>query len=51
MADEDRYKEFDEYLVHGEPGQKERADAWQTAIGLLTRLNGRRNGWWEILSK
>ena len=26
--------EFDEYLVHGEPGQKEKADAWQTAIGL-----------------
>lgn len=26
--------EFDEYIVHGEPGQKEKADAWQTAIGL-----------------
>ena len=26
--------EFEEYIVHGEPGQKERADAWQTAIGL-----------------
>ena len=25
---------FDEYIVHGEPGQKEKADAWQTAIGL-----------------
>ena len=25
--------EFDEYIVHGEPGQKEKADAWQTAIG------------------
>lgn len=24
--------EFDEYIVHGEPGQKEKADAWQTAI-------------------
>ena len=24
--------EFDEYIVHGDPGQK--ADAWQTAIGL-----------------
>ena len=23
--------EFDEYIVHGEPGQKEKADAWQTA--------------------
>lgn len=26
--------EFDVYIVHGEPGQKEKADAWQTAIGL-----------------
>lgn len=26
--------EFDEYIVQGEPGQKEKADAWQTAIGL-----------------
>ena len=26
--------EFDEYIVHGESGQKEKADAWQTAIGL-----------------
>lgn len=26
--------EFDEYIVHGEPGQKVKADAWQTAIGL-----------------
>lgn len=26
--------EFDEYIVHGEPGQKEKDDAWQTAIGL-----------------
>lgn len=25
---------FDEYIVHGEPGQKEKADAWQTVIGL-----------------
>ena len=25
--------EFDEYIVHGEPGQKGKADAWQTAIG------------------
>ena len=24
-------REFDEYIVHGEPGQKEKADAWQTA--------------------
>lgn len=26
--------EFDEFIVHGEPGQKEKADAWQKAIGL-----------------
>lgn len=26
--------EFDEYIVHREPGQKEKADAWETAIGL-----------------
>ena len=26
--------EFDEYIVHGEPGQKAQADAWQTAIDL-----------------
>lgn len=26
--------EFDEYIVHGEPGQREKADPWQTAIGL-----------------
>lgn len=26
--------EFDEYIIHGEPGQREKADAWQTAIGL-----------------
>lgn len=24
--------EFDEYIVHGEPGPREKADAWQTAI-------------------
>ena len=26
--------EFDEYIVHGKPGQKMKADAWLTAIGL-----------------
>lgn len=26
--------EFDEYIVHGQYGQKEKAKAWQTAIGL-----------------
>lgn len=26
--------EFDEYLVHAETGQREKTDAWQTAIGL-----------------
>ena len=23
---------FDEYMAHSEPGQKEKADAWQTAL-------------------
>lgn len=27
--------EFDEYIVHGKPWQREKADAWQTAIGYL----------------
>lgn len=27
--------ELDKYIVHGEPGKKEKADTWQTAIGLL----------------
>ena len=27
--------EYDEYIVHGESGQKVKADAWQTAIGSL----------------
>lgn len=26
--------DFDEYIVHGEPEQRAKADAWQTAIGL-----------------
>ena len=26
--------EIDKYIVHGEPEQREKADAWQTAIGL-----------------
>lgn len=26
--------EFDEYIVHGEPGQKEKADTWQATIVL-----------------
>ena len=26
--------EFDKYIVQGEPGKKEKANAWQTAIGL-----------------
>ena len=28
--------EFEEYIVHGEPGQKVKADAWQIAIALPT---------------
>lgn len=31
--------EFDEYIVHGEPRQKEKADAWQTAI-VLQNVDG-----------
>lgn len=34
MANEDRYKEFEQYLAAGEPGRREKARAWQTAIGL-----------------
>ncbi len=26
--------EFDEYIVHKDQGQKDKADVWQTAIGL-----------------
>ncbi|MBD5363018.1 MAG: antitoxin VbhA family protein [Bacteroides sp.] len=26
--------EFDEYIVHGEPGKREKAHAWQTGNGL-----------------
>ncbi len=29
---------FDEYIVHGEPGQWEKADAWQTVIGLQEQM-------------
>lgn len=25
--------DFDEYIVHGEPEQRTKVDAWQTAIG------------------
>lgn len=34
MVYEDKYKEFEEYMVHGEPGVKERARNWSMAIGL-----------------
>ena len=30
----DFYLNFDEYIRHGEPGQREKAGYWQTAIGL-----------------
>ena len=26
--------EFDEYIVHGEPGKKENDDLWQSTIGI-----------------
>ena len=32
MTYKDRYKEFEPYLTSGKPGQREKADAWQTAI-------------------
>lgn len=34
MADEDRYKEFEQYFASGEPGVEERARNWSMAIGL-----------------
>lgn len=34
MANKDRYKEFDEYIVHREQGQKGKMYACQTTIGL-----------------
>ena len=27
-------QDFDEYIIQGEPSQKEKAQIWQTAIGL-----------------
>ena len=30
----DGYLDFDEYIRQGEPAQQEKADYWQTAIGL-----------------
>lgn len=34
MADEDRYKEFKQYLASVEPGVEERTRNWLIAIGL-----------------
>lgn len=34
MADEDRYKEFEQYLASGEPGVEEYANNLSMAIGL-----------------
>lgn len=34
MAQENKYDEFEQYLRATEPGPKERAELWQTAIGL-----------------
>ena len=34
MADEDKYKEFEQYFASGEPGMEERARNWSMAIGL-----------------
>lgn len=30
----DRYKKFDEYIVHEKPDRKEKTDAYQPTIGL-----------------
>jgi len=30
----DSYLNFDEYIRHGEPAQRERAEVWKVAIGL-----------------
>ena len=30
----EEYLNFDEYIRQGEPAQRERAEAWNTAIGL-----------------
>lgn len=34
MANEDRYKELEQYLASGKPGVEERARNWSMAIGL-----------------
>ena len=34
MADKERYLDFDEYIRQGEPSRREKAEYWQTAIGL-----------------
>ena len=34
MSDKELYINFDEYIRQGEPGKRERADAWRVAIGL-----------------
>ena len=34
MADEDRYKGFEQYLASGEPGVEEHAHNWSMGIGL-----------------
>lgn len=39
MADEDRYKEFEQYLASGEPGVEERARNWSMAIELQDANN------------
>ena len=34
MKEKELYINFDEYILQGEPAQRERADAWRVAIGL-----------------
>lgn len=34
MSQDNKYIDFDEYIRQGEPGKREKAEYWQTAIGL-----------------
>ena len=45
--DKELFLNFDEYIRQGEPQQKERAEAWSVAIGLLrVRLPSTRRVSW-----
>ena len=40
--------DFEEYIKAGEPGRRERAEAWATAIGLSEKVV-RKGGHWEVV--